>query len=93
MKLDHIAIVRLSALGDIVNATIVLQFIKQKYPDIKIDWITEEVFAPLLYEHPFIHKVHTINLKKIKKEKVSWPDALMREAITGEKIRKLKEGL
>jgi len=69
MKLDHIAIVRLSALGDIVNATIVLQFIKQKYPDIKIDWITEEVFAPLLYEHPFIHKVHTINLKKIKKEK------------------------
>ncbi len=69
MKLDHIAIVRLSALGDIVNATIVLQFIKQKYPDIKIDWITEEVFAPLLYEHPFIHKVHTINLKKMKKEK------------------------
>ncbi len=69
MKINHIAIVRLSALGDIVNATIVLQFIKQKYPDIKIDWITEEVFAPLLDEHPFIYKVHTINLKKIKKEK------------------------
>ncbi|MDD2357232.1 MAG: lipopolysaccharide heptosyltransferase I [Thiovulaceae bacterium] len=69
MKLDHIAIVRLSALGDIVNSTIVLQFIHQKYPDIKIDWITEEVFAPLLDEHPFIYKVHTINLKKIKKEK------------------------
>ena len=69
MKINHIAIVRLSALGDIVNAAIVLQFIKQKYPDIKIDWITEEVFAPLLDEHPFINKVHTINLKKIKKEK------------------------
>jgi broad-specificity NMP kinase len=27
--------------------------------------------------------------KRKKKEKVSWPDALMREAITGEKIRKL----
>ena len=69
MKINHIAIVRLSALGDIVNATIVLQFIKQKYPDIKIDWICEEVFAPLLDEHPFINQVHTINLKKIKKEK------------------------
>lgn len=69
MKLEHIAIVRLSALGDIVNATIVLQFIKQTYPNIKIDWITEEVFAPLLDTHPLIHKVHTINLKKIKKER------------------------
>ena len=50
-------------------AVIVLQFIKQKYPDMKIDWITEEVFAPLLDEHPLIHKIHTINLKKIKKER------------------------
>ena len=69
MKLSHIAIVRLSALGDIVNATVVLQFIKQKYPDLKIDWITEEVFAPLLENHPLISSVHTINLKKIKKDK------------------------
>jgi len=67
--MNHIAIVRLSALGDIVNATIVLQFIKQEYPNIQIDWITEEVFAPLLEQHPLLHKVHTINLKKIKKEK------------------------
>lgn len=63
------ALVRLSALGDIVNATIVLQFIRQEYPNIKIDWICEEVFAPLLTEHPLINQVHTINLKKIKKEK------------------------
>ena len=69
MKFEHIAIVRLSALGDIVNAAIVLQFIKQAYPTLKIDWITEEVFAPLLNNHPLIHKVHTINLKKIKKER------------------------
>ncbi len=69
MKFTHIAIIRLSALGDIVNATVVLQFIKQKYPDLKIDWITEEVFAPLLQNHPLLYHVHTINLKKIKKEK------------------------
>ena len=69
MNLNHIAIIRLSALGDIVNATIVLQFIHERYPHLKIDWITEEVFAPLLYEHPFISQVHTINLKKLKKEK------------------------
>ena len=64
-----IAIVRLSALGDIVNAAIVLQFIKQKHPQVKVEWITEEVFAPLLGELIGLDKVHSVNLKKLKKEK------------------------
>ncbi len=65
----HIAIIRLSALGDIINATVILQFIHQAYPHLKIDWICEEVFAPLLDTHPLINKVYTVNLKKLKKEK------------------------
>jgi len=65
----HIAIVRLSALGDIVNSSIVLQFIKQRYPDIKIDWICEEAFAPVLNTLEEIHQVHTINLKELKKKR------------------------
>ncbi len=71
MKKDikRIAIVRLSALGDIVNSAVVLQFIHQNYPDAQVEWITEEVFAPLLQNHPLLHKVHTINLKKLKKSK------------------------
>jgi len=71
MKKDikRIAIVRLSALGDIVNSAVTLQFIHEKYPDAKIEWITEEVFAPLLKNHPLISAVHTLNLKKLKKEK------------------------
>jgi heptosyltransferase-1 len=68
-EIKKIAIVRLSALGDIVNSAVVLQFIHKKYPDAQIEWITEEVFAPTIKEHPYISKVHTINLKKIKKEK------------------------
>ncbi len=68
-QMNRIAIVRLSALGDIVNSAVVLQFIKQKFPDIKIEWITEEVFAPLLENHPLVDKVHTLNLKRLKKEK------------------------
>lgn len=68
-EINHIAIVRLSALGDIVNTAVVLQFINAKFPNIKIDWITEEVFAPLVKNHPLINNVHSINLKKLKKEK------------------------
>ena len=71
MKNDiyKIAIVRLSALGDIINSAIVLQFIHSNYPNAKIDWITEEMFASVLKDHPLINKLHTINLKKFKKEK------------------------
>lgn len=71
MKKDikRIAIVRLSALGDIVNSAVVLQFIHQKYPHVQIEWITEEVFAPLLRSHPLIHAVHSVNLKRLKKER------------------------
>ena len=68
-EIKKIAIVRLSALGDIVNSAVVLQFIHKKFPFAKIEWVTEELFAPLLQNHPLISKVHSLNLKKLKKEK------------------------
>ena len=64
-----IAIVKLSALGDIVHAMIVLQFIKKYNKDIKIDWIVEEGYKELLDSHPDINKVLVVNLKKSKKKK------------------------
>ncbi len=67
--IKKIAIVRLTALGDIVNSAVVLQFIHNHNKDVHIEWITEEVFAPLLRNHPLVNKVHSINLKKLKKEK------------------------
>lgn len=65
----RIALVRLSALGDIVNSAIVLQLIKKHYHDAQIEWFCEEAFAPLLAKHPLLHKVHSIPLKRIKKTK------------------------
>jgi len=62
-----IAIVRLSALGDIVNSAFVLQFIKQKYPDAKITWICEEVFSDIFKGLDI--EVFAINLKQLKKQK------------------------
>jgi heptosyltransferase I len=64
-----IAIVKLSALGDIVHAMVVLQFIKNHYLKIEIDWVVEEDFKELLESHPDINKVHVVNIKKAKKKK------------------------
>lgn len=64
-----IAIIKLSALGDIIHSTFVLQFIKAKIPNAQIDWIVEEGFAQILEHNPDINKVKTVNLKSLKKKK------------------------
>ena len=65
----NIAIVRLTALGDIINGTIVLQLIKKHYSDAHIEWFCEEAFASILEEHPELDKVHAVPIKRIKKSK------------------------
>ena len=64
-----IAIVKLSALGDIVNAMVVLQFIKKNNPKIKIDWVVEKAYKELLSNNPNVNKVHTVNFKLAQQKK------------------------
>jgi heptosyltransferase-1 len=65
----RIAIVKLSALGDIVHSMIVLQFIKKYNQEILIDWFVEESYKALLEFHPDINKLHLVNIQKAKKKK------------------------
>jgi len=65
----RIAIVRLSALGDIINSALILQFIKKAYPKARIEWICEEGFAPIINNHPLLDAVHTVAIKRAKKTK------------------------
>jgi heptosyltransferase I len=69
MVFMRIAIVKLSALGDIVHAMVVLQYIKKYNHDILIDWFVDETFKGLLQYNPDINKVYAINFKKAKKKK------------------------
>jgi len=64
-----IAIVKISALGDIVLVMIVLQFIKKYNQSVQIDWVLEERYKNLLEFNPDITKVHVVNIKKYKQEK------------------------
>lgn len=59
-----IAIVKLSALGDIVHAAIVLQFIKKHYPNAHITWLVDARFASLLKDHPLIDELVVLPLKE-----------------------------
>lgn len=75
----RIALVRLTALGDIINGTVVLQLIKKHYPDAQIEWFCEAAFAPVLEGHPDLVEVHAVPIKKIKKER---DFALLKETVS-----------
>ena len=59
-----IAIVKLSALGDIVHAAIVLQFIKKHCQNAHITWLVDARFASLLKDHPLIDELVILPLKE-----------------------------
>ncbi|HDX8137228.1 TPA: lipopolysaccharide heptosyltransferase I, partial [Campylobacter fetus] len=52
-----IAIIKLSSLGDIVHATVVLQFIKKYCEAAEISWFADEKFGSILDSHPDIKEV------------------------------------
>jgi heptosyltransferase-1 len=64
-----VAIVKLSALGDIIHALVAVQFIKMYVPDVQIDWIVEHRFAEVLNHNPDIDHILTVNLQALKNNK------------------------
>ena len=67
--MQKIAIVKLSAMGDIIHTMVALQFIKNKFPKSQIDWIVEDGFKSILENNPHIDNILPINLKSIKQNK------------------------
>jgi len=82
----RIAIVRLSAIGDIIQSMIVVQFIKERYQNCEIHWFVDTKFYDLVHEGFSIDKTIPISLSAIKKSKN--PFALINLFIN---LRKLKE--
>jgi heptosyltransferase-1 len=64
-----IAIIKLSALGDIIHSAFVLQFIKKSFPTAQIDWFVEESFAQILEHNSDLHSIKRVNLRSIKSDK------------------------
>ncbi len=62
-----IAIVRLSALGDIIVSAVFLAAIKECLPNAQIEWFVDERFSAILEHSPYVDKLHSIALKSALK--------------------------
>jgi lipopolysaccharide heptosyltransferase I len=52
-----ILIVKLSAIGDVIQTLPMLEALKKQYPQARIDWVVEEDASTLLLSHPMINRV------------------------------------
>jgi len=67
--LKRIALVRLTALGDVIHTAASLQFIKAALPDTRITWFVEEKFAGVLEHNRDIDDIVPLDLHSLKKER------------------------
>ncbi|SNB45033.1 lipopolysaccharide heptosyltransferase I [Geobacter sp. DSM 9736] len=63
-----ILIVKMSALGDIIHALPVLDYLHRVSPGIEIDWVVEEPFREVLEGNPLVRRLYTVRTKVWRKK-------------------------
>ncbi len=73
----RVLIVKASALGDIVHALPVLDYLHQVAPGVEVDWVAEEQFREIVAGNPLVSRVHVVRTKRWRKQpfrKDTWRD-------------------
>ena len=65
---ENILIIRLSAIGDVVNVLPALRLLRSHFPDAKITWLVEDRASEILTDHPDIDEVIIYPRKKWQNE-------------------------
>lgn len=83
----RVLIVKMSALGDVIHALPVLDYLHRVSPGIEIDWVVEEQFREVLEGNPLISRLYQVRTKVWRKHPLA--GATIREV--GELKRALRE--
>jgi lipopolysaccharide heptosyltransferase I len=62
--LTALLVVRPSSLGDVVHALALVADVRAHRPELAIDWVAEEPFAPLVALHPGVRRVIEVALRR-----------------------------
>ena len=68
MSSPRILIVKTSSMGDIVHALPLVSDLATHVPGAHIEWVLEEGFAPIPRLHPAVERVHTVALRRWRKQ-------------------------
>lgn len=64
----RVLVVKMSALGDIIHALPVLDYLHRVSPGIELDWIVEAPFRDVLEGNPLINRLHLVRTKTWRKK-------------------------
>src|SRR5207244_12301405 len=64
----RVLIAKLSSFGDVIHTFPALTDLKSARPDVEVDWLIEEAYAPLVRRHPGVADVHEVALRRLR-----WP--------------------
>jgi len=67
-EVKKLLIIRLSSLGDILLATPVIRALKNKYPEMQIDFLCKKGYKDVLINNPYLTNVFTFEKKGEKRE-------------------------
>jgi len=84
-KATRVLIIKASALGDVIHALPVIDYLHQVVPGVEIDWVVEEPFLEVLAGNPGLAAVHLVRTKLWRKHPFA--------AATWREIGALKETL
>ncbi len=63
----RVALVRLTAMGDVIHTLAAVQFVKARFPHLHLSWFVEEKFAAVLANNPDVDAVIPLRLHDLKK--------------------------
>jgi len=66
-QIKKILIIKPSALGDIIQAMPAVCCLAESFPDARIHWFVRPEYAPLIENHPCIHKIVIFDRRKLGK--------------------------
>ena len=69
----RVLIAKLSSFGDVIHTLPALTDLKGARPDVEVDWLVEEAYAPLVRRHPGVAQVHEVALRRLRWPPTRWP--------------------
>ena len=68
---EHILIIKLSSIGDVVHTIPFVEVLRSNYPELKIDWCIEREAFSIVEDNPIINRIIISNKNKWKKNSLS----------------------
>ena len=62
-----VLIVKTSSMGDVIHTFPAVEDARRARPDIVFDWCVEEAFAPIVALHPVVKTIHTVAIRRWRK--------------------------